>query len=181
MWLMEQPLTIVCAGVVLVAVLQAALVQTGRHGFLYATITVVLLTVGLVGVERAVITPREEVKATLHLIVHDLEKNDVSAVLTHVSRGRPELGREAKQKIQSIEILDVDIKRNLKIEIVQERGIQIAEAKFNATIRFRFVNRLRDEARPFPLFFTVRLRKEDDGKWRVRNYEMSDPRTGIGT
>ena len=179
MALMEQPLLIGFVGLTIVTVLVGSLIQTGKKPLLYASIAVLLLTVGLLALERATVTPREHVKATLHVIAGDLERNDVMAVVDHVSKDREELRREAERVLKLIEIEDVNIKKNLKVQLYEERGIQYAEARFNAVIRAT-VKRSEDYGtRPYPQFFVVRFRNED-GKWRVRDYERDDPRAGIG-
>jgi len=180
MWLMDQPLMIVFGGVVLSAALLGGLFQTGKKSLGYATICVSLLTIAMLGLERVTVTPREAVIATLHIIAHELEQNDVAALVNHISEGRPKLRAEAEQKMGFVEIIDVDIKRNLKVVVLNERGMDIAEARFNAVIRLRPLRGFSDEMRPVPRFFVVRFKKED-GKWRVRDYEMADPRQGIGT
>ena len=80
------------------------------------------------------------------------------------------------------EIVNVDIKNNLKVELYSDRGIDYAEARFNCVIRYKILRGIArgDDVRPFPQFFVVRFRQED-GHWRVRDYEMQDPRSGIGT
>lgn len=180
MWLMEQPLIIVGVGSMLVAVLVGGLLQTGKHILLYAAVGVVLLTIGLLGLERSVLTPREAVKATLHVIAHDLEQNDVEAILTHISEHRAELRKQAKREMERWEIVKVDIKRNLKVEVVSERGMDVAEAKFNCIVEVKARRGITagGEFRS-PLFFQVQFKKEND-QWRIRSYEMSDPREGIG-
>jgi hypothetical protein len=160
--------------------LLAGLIQTGKKILLFAAIGVILLTIGLLLLERAAITQREAVTATLHVIASDLERNNVDAILDHVSEGRPKLRADVKQKMGLVEIINVDIKRNLKVEVSNERGMDIAEAQFNAVIRLRPLRGLSDEIRPAARFSTVRFKLED-GKWRIRDYEMSDPRRGIGT
>lgn len=177
--LMEQPLLILVTGLLLTGMCTAGFLKTGKRSLLLAASGLLILTLGLLALERTTATPREQVKATLHVIASDLERNDVTAVVNHISRHRGQLIREAKQKMAMVEILKVDIKRNLKIEIHETRGTEIAEARFNAVIRLRLLRGLSDEMRPAPRFFVVRFRKEQ-GQWRIRDYEMHDPRQGIG-
>lgn len=180
MWAMEQPLAIAGIGLVIVAGLVVGLVQTGRRGFLYGACVFGLTTVGMLVLERSVVTPREEVRATLHLIAEDLQRNDVDAVLEHISAGKPKLRMDARAKMALVEILDVDIKRNLRVLLVEQRGMEIAEATFNATFRIRLKRGLSsDSARLYPQFLTVRFRREAAG-WRIRAYELEDPRAGMG-
>ena len=184
MWLMEQPYAILFGGLVIVVGFLAGLIKTGKKRLLYAAACAALATLGLFLLERNTITPREEVRATLHLIAHHLEQNDAEAVVEFISNGRPDLKREAKQKMGLVEISEVDIKSNLKIEIVSARGLDIAEARFNCVIhleRVRGFSDMSEANQRFPRFFVVRFRQDEDGRWRVRDYEMQDPRKGIGT
>ena len=184
MAIMEQPLTIVFVGLLVTAGLFGGLIQTGRKSLLYGTIAAVVITALLLVIERTTLTPREAVMATLHLIAEDLERNDVEAVVAHVSDGRSELQDEARLRLEQVEVVDVNIKRNLKVDVSSGKGMDVAEARFNCVLRLkprdsRYQNFL-DDNRPIPQFFKVRFKLED-GEWRVRGYEMSDPRNGIGT
>ena len=184
MWLMEQPYLILGGGVLLTIMLVAGLLQTGKRSLIYAVAGVALATLALLFLERTTITPREEVKATLHLIAHELEENNPSGVLDFISDGRPELKQEAQRRMNMVQIAEVDIKSNLKVELVEARGMTIAEARFNCVIRLDRIKGFSDFSDPqqrFPRFFVVRLRQDEDGRWRVRDYEMQDPRNGIGT
>ncbi len=184
MAIMEQPLTIVFVGLLVSGGLIGGLIQSGKKQFLYAAIGAVLLTLGMLAIERTTITPREAVRATLFVIASDLERNDVEAVVRHVSQGRTDLQKDARKRLAQVEIVNVDIKRNLKVDVTNARGMNIAEATFNCVFRLRptesqfqgFI----DAKKPIPKFFKVRF-KEEDGVWRVRDYEMNDARAGIGT
>ncbi len=184
MELMEQPYLILFGGLTIVVMLIAGLIQTGRKSLLYAALVAALVTGGLFLLERTTITPREEVRATLHMIAHELEQNNAEGVMDYISDGRPKLKQEAKLKMGLVEIGEVDIKRNLKIEIVSTRGGEIAEARFNCVIHFEHIkgySELTNAPQRYPRFFVVRFRQDDDGRWRIRDYEMKDPRAGIGT
>jgi hypothetical protein len=178
MWLMEQPLPIVFVGVIVVVGLVAGLLRTGRAALLYAAIVAAVLTGALLIAERFVVTPREEVAATLNVIAHDIQTNNVEAVARHISSARKALRDEAKSRMRLVRIHDVDIKRNLKIEIATRAGGDVAEARFNAVIRFSDAQGL-VENQVYPRFFTVIFGRESDGAWRIRSYTMADPRQGI--
>jgi hypothetical protein len=175
---MEQPLPIVFSGLSIVAALIAGLLKTGRWSLLAAAVAAGLATLGLVVMERLVVTPREEVRATLFVVADMLERNDADGVLGYVSAGRPQLRDEARLRMSQVEILEVRIKRNLKITVAAERGLEVAEARFNVVIRVRGRQGMLD-SRPQPRFCVVNFRKEEDGRWRVRDYRLEDPRQGI--
>ena len=99
MLLMEQPLPIIFVGLIVVISLVGGLLKTGRLALLYAAILTALATTGLVVLERLVITPGEEVKATLHVVADLLERNDADAVIQYVSKGRPKLREEVRLKM----------------------------------------------------------------------------------
>ncbi len=177
MWAMEQPITISFFGLVVVVALIGGLLQTGRMPLLYGAIFASLFTVGLLVVERHVVTPREEVRATLYIIAALIEENDVNAVLPYISAGRSKLREQVRQNMELIEVLDVKIKRNLTIDVVTHRGTEVAEARFNVVARLRGRRGMTDE-RPYPRFVVVNFRKED-GQWRMRTFEVHDPRRGL--
>lgn len=182
MAIMEQPLTIAFVGIVIGMILLGGLIQTGRKSLLYGAIAAFLCTLGLVVLERVTITPREQVKATLTVIAHDLEQNDVEAIVDHVSPENEKLRGEARRRMGDIEITDVDIKRNLKVQLYEQHGSDYAEARFNCVIRFnvpRASSMGFDADQTLPQFFVVRFRNEE-GHWRIRDYEMQDPRAGMG-
>lgn len=180
MMLMDQPLLIAFGGVVAVTILVGGFIQTGKKALLYAAVAAMLLALGLVVLERVTITPREAVKATLHVIAHELEQNDVEGVIAHISAGRPNLVQQAQDRMGLVEIFEVDIKRNLKVDLFSEKGMELAEAKFNVVFRAKDKRGFLDEKRPVPRFFIVRFKLEDR-QWKVRDYEMADPRDGIGS
>jgi hypothetical protein len=179
MWILERPLPILFLGVVLVAILVGGLVQTGRRWLLLAIGAAVLLTAGMLVLERLVVTPAEQVEATLRRIADDIARNDVEAVIASISPGRPELRQEARRHMNLVTISDVTIKANLRVQVLSDRNPPLAEARFNAVIRGT------DRAgqlgtRIYPRFFVVNFRQED-GQWRVRGYAMHDPREGLSS
>ena len=96
-WLVEQPVTIFALGLVTLAIMAGALVHTGRRIFLYAVFAVVLLTAGMLLIERLAVTEVERVEATLYALANDLRKNDAEAVLQHISTGSPDVLMDAKR------------------------------------------------------------------------------------
>ena len=177
MWIMEQPMAIGFFGLVVVVALIGGWLQTGRMSLLYGTILASLLTVGLLVVERYVVTPREEVRATLYVIADLIEENDANAVLQYISVGRSQLREQVRQNMERVEVLDVRIKRKVTIDVVTNRGTEVAEARFNVVARLRGRRGMMGE-RLYPCFVVVNFPKED-GQWRVRRYEADDPRRGI--
>src|SRR5690606_896213 len=83
-WLWEEPWTIGLLGFGAAALL-AAVYRVVRARWLFTGAAVVLVaTIGLLILERAVVTDREQVAQTLHQIAENLKRNDVSAVLAAI-------------------------------------------------------------------------------------------------
>ena len=158
--------------------------QTGKSVFLYLSIAAVLATLCLFGLERMTVTPREEVRATLNVIAHELEQNNADAVLSYVSEGRPEIEQEGRLIMAALKIEEVDIKNNLQIDITSAKGMEIAEARFNCVFDVEFLGGqfsiMEGQKQKVPRYLLVRFKREADGVWRVREYEHRDPREGIG-
>jgi hypothetical protein len=176
-WLFESPILILAVGVVAVAILSAALVQTGRRSFLYWAGAMVVLTASMLLVERLVVTDVEQITAMLHGLSDDLSRNDHPAVLEHISVNSSELRRQAEQVLNQVEIESASIKRNLKVSVPPNRQSTVATASFNAVITASDRQSIVTD-QPYPRFFILDLRKED-GRWRVTRYEHHDPREGL--
>lgn len=178
-WLLERPVTIVAFGVVAVAVLVAALVQTGRRSFLHGAVAAVALTAGMLILERLVVTDVEQITAMLHELADDLARNDHPAILDHISVTAPELRQQAQKILQQVVIDSASIKRNLKVAVPPNRSTPVATASFNAVIVASDRHGVVTD-QPYPRFFILDLRKEN-GRWRVTRYEHHDPRQGLGS
>jgi len=173
-WLFEQPLIIVFIGVVVVAILFACMQQTGRKGFFYAMIGAALLVVGLVALERLIVTDREQVKQTLHGLADAIEADDLARVQAGISPQSMKIRADAQHYMRLLEIKEVNIKRDLAIAVSADQNPPMAKAEFHAT--FVGGDKLgRIENQRVPRFFVVTFRKEQ-GRWLVRKYEMHDPR-----
>ena len=172
MWILEQRLPILIMGALVVAVLLGGLFQTGRRGLLYAAIVAAIGTCALLVLEQFIVTPGEQVENTLTQIAADLERNDIEAIQRVISTSKPNLRFDAEHKMKLVEIKEVSIKSNLKVEVAPEGTSAVA--RFNAVIRAR------DRAeqfglQPFPRFFIVKFQREAGDAWRVVDYEMQDP------
>ena len=133
-WLAEQPVTIFALGLVTLAIMAGALVHTGRRIFLYAVFAVVLLTAGMLLIERLAVTEVERVEATLYALANDLRKNDAEAVLQHISTGSPDVLMDAKRYLGQVVIHAATIKRNLTIVVARGRHTTTAQARFNGVL-----------------------------------------------
>lgn len=176
-WLVEQPLPILFCGIVAAATCAAALVHSGRRGYLYGLITTLVLTGTLLLVEQLVVTQAEEVAATLDRLAADLERNDPDAVVRHISEAAPGLRQEARSRLAQVRIDEAKIKHNLAVEVYARREPPRATASFNGVIVGGDHQGAVKHQR-YARFFVLRFRREN-GQWRVVDYEDHDPREGL--
>ena len=176
-WAVEQPIVILFLGAFLFAATGAVWVQTRDRRALIALGSVVLITGCWLLVERLVVTEVEQVKQTIRNIAQEIENNNIEAVVTYISADDPTLRDEVRRTLALVTVKKVSVKRNLTVTVTRRNAFTSAEAQFNAvaTIEDR---RGMLGTHVVPRFLVVRLRKEDD-QWRVRSYEMSDPRDGL--
>lgn len=179
-WLMESPLPAVLIGGLTTAILVSGWLRTGKQWILYLTIPVILLAVGAVFLERAVITDREQVKATLYEIAELVERNEIDAAFKYAYSGTPEVRSEADGELPLYEFREVSIRRNLEIKVFPEHIPPKATAEFNVLVVFGPKGQFVGESRILR-FVVVTFLQEETGEWRVSDYEHSPPTDAFRT
>jgi hypothetical protein len=175
MLFLENPLPVIAIGLLTVAILLSGFFKTGRVSILWAIAAVMGMTAALLAVEHFVRTPKEEIEGTLQGIAGDLARNDLSRVVSHISRTAPELRGEAERILPRLEIERATVKRNLECEF-HGGDPPRATARFNAVLVVSDRRGgIRNQYSPF--FFIVDFVFED-GTWKVVRYERHDPRHG---
>jgi hypothetical protein len=176
-WLTEDPAPILVLGTLTAILLGAIWLQSGQRVLLYGAIVAILLTAGGFLIERWIVTPREEVADTLQQIARDVESNEVSRVVKHISKGSPERRDAAEQTLSTYEFHDIKIKNNLEIVVFADEQPPRATAEFNVVaIGSQRSGMVRN--RRVPVFLEVTFLKEE-GAWRVSDYEHHDARQGL--
>ncbi len=176
-WLFENPVPAIIIGGLTAAILGGGWLQTGRKWLLYAMIMMIVLTFAAVILERVVITDREQITATLHEIAAAVERNDVDTALGYVYSGSPEVRSYAAAELARYEFTEVDIKRNLEIEVFPKANPPRAVAEFNVTVRLSVRDTLYTNNR-IPRWVQVTFYQEADGTWRVGGYQHDEPTRG---
>jgi hypothetical protein len=175
--LLEQPLTILFWGSLWVAVAAATWVQT-RHRLAAVALALAILSVlVMLGIERMVVTPAEEVESTLQTIARRLEANDVEGVLQYLSPTAESLRDEVRSYLRRVRVKTISIKSNLRVTTSSSRRpVRSAKARFNAVATLDGpANWGGDASLTVPRLLVVRFRLEEAG-WRVTDYESFDPR-----
>ena len=171
-WLLEEPIYILILGVLTLAFLGFALMQTGYRKIFHAMLAVVALTAGLLLLESLVLTEREQLEADLETIARDVESNNLETILSHVYSGAPETLADARREFPNYTFDRVDIKNNVEVVFEMEQEPPKALVTFNVVVD------VRQDTIDFgsvPQFVKVTLMFEN-GHWRVAEYSHHDPR-----
>ena len=171
-WLLEEPIYILILGVLMLAFLGFALMQTGYRKIFHAMLAVVALTAGLLLLESLVLTEREQLEADLETIARDVESNDLETILSHVYSGAPKTRADAQREFPNYSFDRVDIKNNVEIAFEMDHQPPKALVTFNVVVEVR-----RDsiDFGSIPRFVKVTLMFEN-GHWRVAEYSHHDLR-----
>lgn len=171
-WLLQEPLYIAILGVVAVAMLGFAWLQTRVQALLYATLAAVVVTGLLLAVEHWVETDQERVAKTLHEIAAAVERNDLQATLRYAASGADEARARVEAEFPRYHFERVSIKHNLEVKINYDRQPPEATATFNVVV----VGTAKSLAGTFhvPRFVEVKL-VEQNGHWRVSDYHHWQP------
>jgi hypothetical protein len=179
-WIFEDSVPTMIVGGLTAAILGGGWIQTGRKWLLYLMIAAIALTVALVIVERLVVTPREQVKATLFEIARLVADNELQAAVDYAYSGSPHIRDMALAELSRYHFHSVDIKRNLTIAVFPDHDPPRATADFNVVVSLDTRDGFLQERR-IPRFVEVTLLREEDGQWRVSNYAHDVPQRGWTT
>lgn len=172
-WLVESPWPALMLGLIVEIVLALVLVRTARRGVLVAMIGVLVLTAGLLLVERIVVTDREAVENALADISASLESNDVPAVMAAIAVDCPRRG-EVQSTLPRFVIREAHIGGDLEVRFNALLSPPTAVAYFTGRVAAR------DKRGEVPYEqmirkFKVTLRKQGD-RWLVIDYDDTDMR-----
>jgi hypothetical protein len=175
-WLYEQPMPILLMGGVLVAALFVGYVKTGHRALIAAVVLAIALVIGLLMLERMVVTDREQVEDVLRTIAADVERNDIDGALRYVLPTAPGV-EHARSELKRIRFEEVNIKPNLEIELFPDRAPPTAEARFNVVV-VASSPQMGFGADRYPRYVEVTFVKEGD-RWMVRDYAHYEPTRGM--
>jgi len=133
-WLFENPWPALVAGVIAEGVLAIVLVTSGRGKWIGVMVLVALLTIGLLVMERLVVTEVERVENSLDEVAVALEHNDRQGVLDHLSPSAAGLRSHAASTLQQLTINEAHIGSDLTVRINELKSPPTATATFTARI-----------------------------------------------
>jgi hypothetical protein len=157
--------------------------KTGKRALLIASIADGGLVVLILLAGHWIVTPREEVEATLQTIAADVESNDLNAVLAHIHSSRDDIRRRAEAEMPRYRFTEVRINSIEKVTSDTSADPPTAEAEFYVGASGDFggdIGAVYGD-RPVTRFVILKFEKED-GAWKVIDYEHHAPfaRSGGG-
>ena len=176
-WLFENPVPTVLIGVLSLAILIGGWLKTGWRSLIVAMVAVIALTVGLVVLERYVVTDREQVDLTLREIAALVERNDIDGALKHVHSSGQRIRDAASGELRGYKFSKVSITSTPEIKLSPAHNPTQAVAEFNVVVVVSDAAGGLSDVRA-PRFVSVTFLKED-GQWRVSDYKHDEPTAGM--
>jgi hypothetical protein len=165
-WFVESPALAFTIGGIASAILLIAFFQSGRVVWLGWLAVVLLVVAALWGLERFVVTDREQIENTFYAAAGGLEAGDAQAVLAHVAPTATSLRNEIAYRMRGNQFDEVRI-TNLNIEFTDSESTA-AEARASGRLSIRSAGGL--QLHPFG---QVRFALINDGeRWLFTGYEL---------
>ncbi len=147
--------------------------RTGSAWVIAALVACVGLMVGMVVLERAIVTETEQVEDTLHGIAEYLEANDIPMVVASFAPNCPGIG-PARSALNRVTVQSATVGRDLEVRINRLTSPPTATAYFTGRVQAR------DKSGTIPYEnyirkFKVRLERHGD-RWLISDYEDGDLR-----
>ncbi|MCP4189824.1 MAG: hypothetical protein GY768_04270 [Planctomycetaceae bacterium] len=176
-WIFEQAAIPLFIGALLFAISAAIWTQTQSGRALIGCLMVIALTCSWLVVQKLVVTEPEQIRSTIDTIAEQVESNDIDSVMEHFSSSNPKLADDVRGLLQKVRIEKVSIKSNFQATVTRRNGLVSGEARFNAVATATDLGE-KWGRQIVPRFVIVQLRKEN-GSWKIRSYQLQDPRQGI--
>ncbi len=171
-WLLESPWPALTLGVVCELVLVIVLVRSGRVVVIVAMAVVLAITLGMLALERMVVTQTEEIENALHAAESALETNDPPAVLALFTQTSPRRN-QVESALKRFHVRNAHVGRDLEIATNALTNPPSARAFFTGRIEGADA---RGEV-PYEQMiqkFTVTLHREGD-QWLIHDFTMEEP------
>jgi hypothetical protein len=165
-WLFEDPSLVLTLGGIAAAVVLIAFFQSGRGVWLVWLAAVLLMVAALWGLERLIVTDREQIENTFYAAAEGLEAGDADAVLAHVAPAAKSLRDDITSRMRAHRFEDVRI-ADLRIEFA-DREPTAAQARATGRLSVRSSSGLHIQPIGQARFA---LAKEGD-RWLFTGYEL---------
>lgn len=170
-YLFEDPTAIIVGTLLIEGILGIVFVQTRRMVWLGVMGGVLLLMIGLVLLERYVITPTEEVEQAVAQLQSDMENNDAEAIVGHLS---PKATASRQYAQQALRLYEIERTKVTDLEVRFPEGKPAtAEAEFTGVIHGRMKSQGDFGSTPYRQRFILYYEKSSSNdKWLITGYKI---------
>jgi len=173
--LLESPLLIIISALVLLLIIYYFWTQTRLKWILHLMAAIALIAIGLVIIERIVVTDREAIKTTLTDLAGRVETNDVDGALSYFAQSAKATRDRAAREMPGYKFRSCRIMNFQDFEPNADTGLKTCEVTF--IVRVDVVAPTFAWDGPAVRTVTLTLQKEPSGAWKVLNYSHYDPRS----
>jgi hypothetical protein len=177
---LDQPIYIALIGILAAVLVGIVWTSTGRKEWLFALGAVIVLTAGMLVVERLVVTDREAIRQTLADIARDVKSNSTAKVVAHIAPANSELIQRAQSEMPNYQFTDCRVTKVHSIDVDAKAEPRTAKVEFNvvASGTFRQGNlELADSS--VPRWVRLQLVRDKNGSWKVEDYSHAPPQQMI--
>ncbi len=168
--LFESPISLGLTGIALTVVAAIVWMNTGHKAAIWTAAGLLIGTIGLLILERGVITYREELIARISEIATDLEKNDRNKVIAAIHPAAVNTIELAKKELPKYEFSEARVSKIHSIEVEGDSKRPRAEAEFNVFVEVSLSGQVFRGAR----YISVTFYRENS-EWLVIDYRHADP------
>ena len=176
-WFTEDAIFPMVTGAILVIIFIALAISSREKIMLYVAFGITAMVVFTVVCEHLIVTQKEEITETVYDLAEMVEANDVAGVAGFVSKSRPDTIDRINREMPGY---DFDTCRFIGTNYFEPDENSNAKATicFTVTFRVSLVNQGQDSI-PGQRRVTLDFEKDEDGKWRIIDYEHQDPRKSL--
>ncbi len=173
----ETPFHSIMLGLLGIFVFGTVWLLSKRTIFLVLAIISLVAMSGAIVLERWLVTDREQINAELDSMADAVRSNSPTALLLHISQRFPGIRESARGHLNRWEIEYCNITSRQPVEIDWSESPPSARVRF--VVFARASQKTGDGIGGADIVgIDLGLQKESDGRWRVVNYSLFNPRGG---
>ena len=140
---------------------------------LFSALFIAAATAGIVVTEAAIVTDRETVTDLVYELAGHVRANDADAIARYISPDAPELTKKMRSQMERYEV------ESCSISGVTDFLAQGGKATIDFVAWGQGKQRRGGLQGPANPKVKLELRKQSDESWKIIDYHVSDPRSGI--
>ena len=175
-WITENPMIPLITGGLLAAVFFMMWVSSREKLMLFLSLGIVAGMGLLLALEAVIVTDREELTELVYQLAFEVQENDMNQVLSYVDSNRDEIVRRVRNEMPRY---DFDTCRMTGVTSFESLGgnPERCELVFNVSVRVAIGNS--PEKLPGQRRVRLLFERDQNGEWKIIDYEHWDPRKGL--